>query len=47
MVKMITDFHCYNFNDEWYLVEMALAIPPKDIEFGKILVPEEGVEKSN
>lgn len=44
---MITDFYCYNFNDEWYLVEMALAIPPKDIEFDKILVPEESVEKSN
>ncbi len=40
---MVTDYSCYNFNDEWYLVEMAFTIPPKDIAFDKFVVPEEGV----
>ncbi len=44
---MVTLFNCYSYNDEWYLVEMALTIPPNEIEFIKIVVPEEGVEESN
>jgi len=44
---MVTLFNCFSFNDEWYLVEMALAIPPKDIKFNRIVVPEEGVKESD
>ena len=44
---MVTLFNCYSFNDEWYLVEMALQVPPKKIQFSRIVVPEEGVNKSN
>lgn len=44
---MVTTFNCFSFNDEWYLVEMALSIPPKDINFNEIVVPEEGVKKSD
>ena len=40
---MVTVFNCFNFNDEWYLVEMALTIPPEKIEFDRIVVPEDGV----
>ena len=40
---MVTNYSCYNFNDEWYLVEMAFTIPPKDIAFDKFVVPEEDV----
>ena len=39
---MVTLFNCFSFNEQWYLVEMALAIPPEEINFGKIVVPEEG-----
>ena len=42
-MAMVTEFYCYNYNDEWYLLEMALSISPKDIEFNKIVVPEDGV----
>ena len=42
---MVTLFNCFSFNDEWYLVEMALTIPPQEIEFNKIVVPEEGVKE--
>ena len=44
---MVTEFNCYGYNDEWYLVEMAISIPPKNIEFDKIVVPEEGVSEKN
>lgn len=44
---MVTEFNCFNFNDEWYLVEMALNIPPKDIRFDKIVVPEKGIAEEN
>ena len=44
---MVTTFNCFGFNDEWYLVEMALSIPAKDIKFNKIVVPEEGVKESD
>ena len=40
---MVTLFNCYSFNEEWYLVEMALAVPPEKINFAGIVVPEEGV----
>ena len=44
--KMVTLFNCFSFNDEWYLVEMALSVPAKDIDFCKIVVPEEGIPQS-
>lgn len=44
---MVTLFNCFSYNDEWYLVEMALTIPPKDIDFIKIVVPEEGLDESS
>ena len=44
---MVTLFNCFTFNDEWYLIEMALAIPPQEIQFDQIVVPEEGVKESD
>lgn len=44
---MAVEFHCYHFIDEWYLIEMALSVPPKNIAFNKMVVPEEGVSESN
>ena len=44
---MVTEFHSYNFNENWYLVEMALEIPADEINFDEIVVPEEGVAESN
>lgn len=44
---MLTEYSCYNFNDEWYLAEMTLPVPPRDIAFDRIVVPEEGVTESN
>lgn len=44
---MVTLFNCFSYNDQWYLVEMALSIPPSEIAFDEILVPEEDVEKEH
>ncbi len=44
---MVTLYNCFSYNPEWYLIEMALDIPPKEIEFGKIVVPEEGVDEGH
>ena len=44
---MVTLFNCFSFNKEWYLVEMAFTVSPQDIDFGKIVVPEEGVRESD
>lgn len=39
-------FGCYDFNDEWYLVEMVLNEAPSKIDWAGIVVPEEGVDNS-
>ena len=44
---MVTFFHCFNFNEDWYLVEMGLNLPPRAIPFDEIVVPEEGVRRSD
>ena len=40
---MVTEFNCFSFNDEWYLVEISLDIPAQDIKFDEIVVPENDV----
>lgn len=44
---MVTLFNCFNYNEKWYLVEMAFDIPADSISFDEIVVPEEGVAKSD
>lgn len=44
---MVTLFNCFSFNDEWYLVEMALNIPPEDIDFMNMVVPEDELDESS
>lgn len=46
-MSCIEFYKCYDFNNEWYLVEMILDIPPSQIHWGEIVVPEKGVDKSN
>lgn len=44
---MVSLYNCFRFNEEWYLVEMALAIPPEEIPFDQFVVPEEEVAESD
>ena len=41
---MVTLFNCFSFDENWYLVEMALNVAPDDVAFDEILVPEEGMD---
>lgn len=36
-------YGCYDYNEEWYLVEMLLDLSASDIDWVHITVPEEGV----
>lgn len=40
-------YNCYDYNDDCYLIEMALDIPAHDINWIRFLVPQEGVRKSD
>ena len=40
---MVTLFNSYSFDENCYLVEMALNVAPDDVAFDEILVPEEGM----
>jgi len=40
-------FGCYDFDEEWYLVEMLLDIPSSGIKWSAIEVPEEGTGRDN
>ena len=35
-------FGCYDYSEEWYLIEMLLDIPASEIEWSRILAPETG-----
>ncbi len=40
-------FNCYDFNEEWYLVEMKLDISASEIDWMNIVVPDKKLDKSN
>ena len=44
---MVTLFNCFCFDENWYLVEMALNVAPDDVAFDEIVVPEEGMKPSD
>lgn len=44
MVKL---FECYKYNDEWLLIEMLIEENAYDIDWGKIVVPDENLDKSS
>lgn len=43
----VKSYACYDFNEEWYLIEMLLDLSAPDIDWDKITVPEKGVSKLN
>lgn len=38
---------CYDFNEEWYLVEMILDETPARIDWGAMTVSAEGADRAN
>ena len=47
MEKNVLFYGCYDFNDEWLLIEMLLDGTFKDIDWINIVVPEENMSPSN
>ena len=46
-MNLVDFYDCYSFHDEWYLVEMLLNVPSSQIDWSGIVVPENGVDKSD
>ena len=46
-MKRVKEYHCYDYSDEWYLIEMLLERAPREIDFGAFVVPEAGVDRDN
>ncbi|MBE6900773.1 MAG: hypothetical protein E7479_08995 [Ruminococcaceae bacterium] len=44
---MAFSYNCYKYNREWFLVEMIIDAKPSEIEFEKIVVPNENVRESD
>lgn len=40
-------YQCYDYNSQWFLVEMVLQVPSSKIAWGGFAVPQEGVRKSD
>lgn len=40
-------YACYDFSEEWYLIEMLLDLSAPDILWDRITVPQKGVSKLN
>ncbi len=40
-------YGCYDYNEEWYLIEMLLDCSPGEIRWDAIYVPQEGVSREN
>ena len=44
---MVTYFGCYNFNEEWLLVEMALDTLSSEIDWDSMVVPDETLDEGD
>jgi len=46
-VPMVTYFSSYDYNEEWFLVEMVLNVSSAEIDWCAIEVPDEKLDKGN
>ena len=46
-MDMVKLYKCYDFSENWYLVEMILDVPAWEIDWEKICVPQEGVREAD
>ncbi|WP_283124927.1 hypothetical protein [Angelakisella massiliensis] len=45
--NIVSCYGCYDYNEEWCMVEMLLDCSPGEIHWDAICVPQEGVSPSN
>jgi len=43
----VASFSSYDFNKEWFLVEMAFNVSSAEIDWSAIIVPDEKLDKEN
>lgn len=46
-MDVVKYYDCYDYNEEWYLVEMLLDLSVSEIDWDNIVVPEDGVSESD
>ena len=44
---MVQYFGCYDYNDEWLLIELALDVASSDIEWESIVVPNDELDEED
>lgn len=46
-MSLVTYYGCYDHNEEWYLIELALDVPASEILWEDMYVPELGVKRED
>ncbi len=44
---MVRFWGCYEFNEEWLLIEMALNVANSEIDWGSFVVPDDTLDAGN
>ncbi len=47
MMETVKFYACYDFNDEWNLVEMVLDVASSEVDWAEICVPQDDVDRDN
>ena len=46
VMDVVKFYECYNFSEQWYLIEMLLNVPALDVDWGNMTVPQKGISKT-
>jgi len=46
-MDIVKHYGCYDYNEEWYLIELILDVSTSEIDWSNIFVPEHGTNKEN
>ena len=47
MMATVKFYECYDFNNEWNLVEMVLDVASSEVDWAEICVPQDDVDRDN
>ncbi len=46
-MSLVKYYGCYDYNEEWYLIELLLDVPASEILWEDMYVPEQGVKRED
>ncbi len=46
-MNIVKYYGCYDYNEEWYLIELILDVSASEIDWSNIFVPENETKKEN